>query len=236
LTKIMSAQSLYKALRAQKKLLAASTGRNTMAYLSFRLYSGTSAADTDEIVGLAKSELIPKVRGVRGLGRYVLVRSTMGQIGSLAVFSDKMASEEAKGMATDWVRGRPDFSDYKVAVSIQGEVGLAISGNTGDLKEGGYGIARLYRTKAPFEEINDAINKEGVGALQAIPGLARYTTVKAEDGRFAAFNLYESEEAARTSVEKAKQLRQSGGSMLGKVLPEDPEVIETEVLYTEYGR
>jgi hypothetical protein len=207
-----------------------------MAYLSFRLYSGTTAADADRISELAKSELIPRVREVPGLERYSLLLAATGQIGSISVFNDKKGSEDAKGIATDWVRGRPDFAKYQLGVSIQGEVGLAISGSKANSQQGGYGIARLYRTKSSFEEVNAAIEKEGIPELRAIPGMVRYTTVKAEDGRIAAFNLFESEDAARASIEKARQLRKSGGSQLSQVLPEDPEVIETKVLYTEYKR
>jgi hypothetical protein len=207
-----------------------------MPYLSLRLYSGTTAADADRIAGIAKSELLPKVREVRGFGRYVLIVSSSGQVGSLAVFSDEDGSEQAKVIATDWVRSRPDFASYKLALSVQGEVGLAVVGSSGKSQDGGCGIARLYKTKARFDDVNAAIEKEGLAELKAIPGLVRYTTVKADDGRYATFSLYESESSARASVEKARQLRKTGGSELSKLLPDEPEVIETRVLHAEYQR
>jgi hypothetical protein len=207
-----------------------------MPYLSFRLYSGTTVADADRIAGIARSQLIPKVRDVTGFGRYVLIVSSSGQVGSLAVFNDERGSDEAKGIAADWVRSRPDFASYKLALSVQGEVGLAVVGSSGESQEGGYGIARLYKTKASFEEVNAAIEKEGIAELKAIPGLVRYTTVRADDGRYATFSLYESEASAQASVETARQLRRTGGSQLSKLLPDEPEVIETRVIYAEYRR
>ena len=67
--------------------------------------------------------------------------------------------------------------------------------------------------------------------LRGIAGLLRYTTAKLDDGRMATFGAFENAEAARASTEVARQARAKPGSMLARLLPNPPEVLEGKVIF-----
>ena len=114
--------------------------------------------------------------------------------------------------------------------SMQGEIGLSITGSA--LPSGTvHGVWRLYRTAASFDEVNAAIEQEGIARLRDIPGMYRYTTAKLEDGRIATFGGFATEQGAKASVALAKELVQKPGSKLAKLALGTPQVIESTILY-----
>ncbi|MGE0224813.1 MAG: hypothetical protein AB7F35_30715 [Acetobacteraceae bacterium] len=205
-----------------------------MTHCIARFYSGTAAADITSIVALARSELIPAIAKLPGLRRYSVLTLNDGRIGSFSVWGSRQAADHGGEVAGAWVRSKPDLAKYPLDLTLRGEVGLAVTGtgSTGSEARPGHAVARLYRTDKSLAEVDAAIEQEGLAAIRAIPGLLRYTTAKLDDGRIASFNAFESESAARASVEKARELRQRSGSRLSHVLPDDPEVLEGSLLLT----
>jgi hypothetical protein len=210
-------------------------GGKVMAYIVARFYTGTAAADIDQMMTLCRNELIPQLEQLPGFQRYTIVQAKDGRVGSVAIFDNKEAAQESNTLAKRWVDNKPEFAKYpRDALTFQGEIGSSVTGPaTVKPDQRAYGAIRLYNTSASFEDVQAAIQREGLPQLQAIPGLVRYTTVKLDDGRIASFTTFESEEAARASTEKARELRGKGESLLKKVLPNDPEVIEVTVLYSQ---
>jgi hypothetical protein len=78
--------------------------------------------------------------------------------------------------------------------------------------------------------VNAAIEQEAGETIRNLPGMLRYTTVRFEDGRIATMSACETQQAARNLTDKARELRSKAGSQLKKVLPNDPEVIEGEIM------
>jgi hypothetical protein len=94
------------------------------------------------------------------------------------------------------------------------------------------GVVRIYKTSAPFADVNAALEREGGETIWKLHGMLRYTTVRFDDGREAVFTACESENASRAMAEKAKELRGKAGSQRAKLLPNDPEVVSGEVLFS----
>jgi hypothetical protein len=206
-----------------------------MAHCVARFYSGTAAADVDGIVAIVRSELIPAIAKVPGFGRYSGLVTKDGRLGSFSVYENRQAADHGIEIASGWIRNKPDLAKYPLDLNLRGEIGLAITGtgSAGTSAQRAFAVARLYRTDTSLAEVDAAIEQEGLAHIKAIPGLLRYTTAKLDDGRIASFNAYESEAAARASVEKARELRGRGGSRLSQVLPADPDVIEGTILFTD---
>lgn len=72
---------------------------------------------------------------------------------------------------------------------------------------------------------------EAGGVIRNFPGLLRYPTVKFEDGRIATSTACETEKASLDMTAKAQELRGEPGSQLSKVLPDNPEVIQGEIVF-----
>ncbi|HBK05979.1 MAG TPA: hypothetical protein DDZ81_08945 [Acetobacteraceae bacterium] len=206
-----------------------------MAYCVARFYSGPANVDVEAIGTWLQKELVPSIAKIPGFQRYSGLHLKDGRLGSFSVFDSKQAAEQAAPVARDWLKSRRELAEFRLDMALQGQVGLAITGSTPATTQRAYAVARLYRTDASFDQVNAAIEEEGFSAIRAIPGLLRYTTAQLEDGRIATFNAFASEQGARAVTRTAKELRMKGGTMLSKVLPGDPEVLEGTILFT-YGK
>ncbi|HEY1413614.1 MAG TPA: hypothetical protein VGF36_15820, partial [Rhodopila sp.] len=167
-----------------------------------------------------------------GFQRYSGLQLNDGRPGSFSVFDSKHAAEQVASIARKWMQSRPELTNYHLDIALQGEIGLMVTATTPYTGRQEYAVARLYRTDASIQEVNAAIEREGLEAIHAIPGMLRYMTVKLEDGRIATFNAFETEQSARTMSQTAKDLRMKSGSLLHKVFPHDPEVLEGKILFT----
>ena len=66
--------------------------------------------------------------------------------------------------------------------------------------------------------------------IRSFPGLARYTVAKLTDGRVGIFCSFDTLENARKSSAEAKSLRAKSGTLLARVLPSDPQILEGTVV------
>lgn len=203
-----------------------------MTYCMVRLYSGTTADQDERILAAAKADLIPKLGAVEGLLRYSYLRIKDGRAGSFSLFENKTAADEGAKIAIAWPKTQEALANIKLTLSLEGEIGLTITGDTPPQPGKEYALARLYTAAAPFDQVNAAIEKEGRPQLNAIPGLIRYMTAKFTDGRIGGMSVYSTPESARAMADKARELRKTSGSQLSKLLPNDPEIIEGQVLYS----
>ncbi len=174
---------------------------------------------------------MPRIEKIQGFQRYVAFLARDGRYGSISVFDTREAADQATAVAREWAQGVPEHKNNRLEMDLRGEMGLAITGSTPLSAPDLHGAIRLYRTGASFDEVNEAIEADAGKVIRGMRGLARYSTVKCEDGRIATLSSFDSEESSRALTGKARELRQQGGSRLAKALPHDPEVVEAKVLF-----
>jgi hypothetical protein len=200
-----------------------------MAHCLFRLYTETQ--HDDRRFERLRSEVIPKIRDIPGFQRFAGLHTNDGRYGGFQVYETRDGVDQAMKVFKEW-RERIGNRD-PVSIEIRGETGLSIVVNPN--YEKGFGVVRIYRTDAPFEDVNTAIDREAADTIRNLQGMLRYTTVKFDDGRIATFNACATEQAARNMTDKARELRNKAGSQLSKVLPTDPEVIMGEITLAVVG-
>lgn len=202
-----------------------------MPYMTIRVFAANKDVDIDSVRDAVRNGLVPQLQKLSGFQRYVAFLCKDGRYGSTSVFDSRQAAEQASELARDYMRDVPAHKNNRLETDLRGEVGLSFTGSTPLTAPTIHGVMRLYRTDASFAEVNDAIESEGGEVIRGLPGLARYTTVKCEDGRVAIVSSFDTEEHARALTAKAREMRQKPGSRLAKALPNDPEVIEAKALF-----
>jgi hypothetical protein len=207
-----------------------------MSYCTIRVYSGLGAGEVPPVMDMVKSDLVPIIAKTKGLQRYTGVHTSDGRIASVSFFDDKQGADQAAAAVRAFLPTRPELGKLHLAMAMEGEVGLAIAGPSSmgpGMHAGGtaHGAIRISKMVAPFAEVNAAIEAEGLAVLRAIPGLMRYTTVNAGDGRLVTLSAFTSEQAARDSTAKAKELIAKPGSKLAKVFGGSMEAIEVSIVF-----
>jgi hypothetical protein len=202
-----------------------------MSYMIIRVFAANQAVDINAVSDAARTQLVPQLEEVPGFERYVAFLAKNGRYGATIVVDSKQAADQVMFAVREWAQGVPGHKDSRLEINTGGEVGLAIVGSVPLTAPGLYGVLRLYRTDASFKEVNAAIEEEAGTIIREMPGLARYTTVKCEDGRIATVSSFDSERNARALTDKAHELRQKDGSRLAETLPNDPEVMEAKALF-----
>ena len=199
-----------------------------MAYAVARTYSGCTAPE--EAAGIALKELAPKLSAGGGLTRYATVAFSDGRVGSFSVYEGQDAAKRAQPIAAQFVKGHSAFKNLKLDEAMEGEVIYTVQGSvpmTGRL----HGISRIYTTSASDAEVKEAFESVG-DTIRSFMGLARYTVAKLTDGRVGIFCSFDTLENARKSSAEAKSLRAKSGTLLARVLPSDPQILEGTVVGT----
>ncbi|GAC1344048.1 MAG: hypothetical protein NVSMB18_20930 [Acetobacteraceae bacterium] len=197
-----------------------------MAHCLIRLY--TEAQPNPGRLERFRTEMLPKLRAISGFQRLATLQTQDGRYGAFQVYDTAEEVEHASSL----LRGWRDAMGYHDPISIdgRGEIGLSIVVNP--TYDRAWGVIRIYRTEAAFAQVCAVIEREGVETIRGVPGVLRYTVAQLDGGRIGAFSACESEAAARNLTETARNLRNKAGSQLGKVLPQDPEVITGEITLT----
>jgi hypothetical protein len=199
-----------------------------MAYAVARTYSGCTAPE--EAAGIALKELAPKLGAGGGLTRYATIAFADGRVGSFSVYASQDAAKRAQPIAAEFVKGHNAFKSLKLDETMEGEVIYTVQGSvpmTGRL----HGISRIYTTGASDAEVKEAFESVG-DTIRSFTGLARYTVAKLIDGRVGIFCSFDTLESARKSSAEAKSLRAKSGTLLARVLPSDPQILEGTVVGT----
>ena len=191
----------------------------------FRLY--TQEKQDENRFERLRAEMIPKLRALAGFQRFAAIRTDDGRYGGFMVCDTSSAVDQAVKMLNEWRESTGNRDPQ--ALEVRGETGLSIV--VKPTYEKGYGVVRIYRTDASFDQVNTAIEQEGGQTIRTLPGMLRYTTVRFDDTRIATFNACETEQAARNMTDKARELRSKPGSQLSKVLPHAPEVIKGDIMF-----
>jgi hypothetical protein len=208
------------------RLLGENVQEAQMAYCLFRLF--TEKQPDKHRMERLRSEMMPKIAKIPGFQRFAAFRTNDGRYGGFQVYETKDGPEQAVRLLNEW-RERAGSKD-PMSLELRGEVGLSIV--VKPRFEKAHGMVRIYKTSAPFADVNAAIEREGGETIRKLHGMLRYTTVHFDDGSMAVFTACESEIASRAMAEKAKELRGKAGSQLAKLLPNDPEAISGEVLFS----
>jgi hypothetical protein len=198
--------------------------KHAMAYCLFRLF--LDKQPDERRFEKVRSEMLPKMRSIAGFQRFAAIRTDNGRYGGLTVYDTKDGVDRVKKLLDDWRESTG--SREPAAMELRGETGLSIVVDPN--YEKGYGVVRVYRTDASFDQVNAAIEQEAGEVIRNLPGMLRYTTVRFDDGRIATFNACASEQAARNMTEQARELRHKAGSRLSKVLPGEPEIVKGEIM------
>jgi hypothetical protein len=69
-----------------------------------RRYEGVDEARLEELIELAREELVPRIAQTPGFGAYYLLRGGPGVIASLGVFEDEAGAERSTEIARDFIR------------------------------------------------------------------------------------------------------------------------------------
>ncbi len=202
-----------------------------MAYAMARIYAGSGSMSAEDLSALALRELAPQLAREAGLARYSTVAFADGRFGSFSVYENQAAAKRGQQIAADWVKGQGAMQGFRLAETLEGEIGYAVQGAAeGDGRL--HGIARIYKTDATVSQLKEALEKEAGEVTRLYPGLARYAVAKLTDGRVGVFSAFDTQENARKSATQAKGLRGRGGSEMSRLLPSDPEVLEGTVIGT----
>src|ERR1700712_1128394 len=125
-----------------------------MAHCMFRLFKETKREENR--AERVRSEMMAKIRAVPGFQRWAGLQTDDGRYGGFQVYDTKEGLEQGTQMLDEWRRARG--LDDPVDMEMRGETGLSIPVRTD--YQNGYGVVRIYRTPASFDEVNDAIEHE----------------------------------------------------------------------------
>jgi hypothetical protein len=74
------------------------------------------------------------------------------------------------------------------------------------------------------------LEKEATVIAKSIDGFLRYEVIRLDEGGYASFTACQTREASEEFTVKAKEIRNKEGSLLSRVFPQDPEIIEATVI------
>jgi len=203
-----------------------------MAYAMTRIFSGSSDPSPEQLDLIARQELVPQLLQIVGLRRYSTLVFTDGRVGSFSVYDTREAANRGLRVANEWVSSTDAIRTYHLDETLRGEIAYTLIGRGAQNQRNASGVARLYQTNASIDEVKTAIEQEVSEAVQHLPGLLRYTLVGLDDGRIGSFTAFTSQESARRAVDLTSKLRARGGSALGHLLPDAPQILEGTILGT----
>jgi hypothetical protein len=199
-----------------------------MPYVTSRIYAGKGSTSIQELNDIVQKELVPELAKAGGLFRYIALEFTDGRIGSFSAYQDKTSADRAQSIAARWASSTGVMHNYKLAASYDGDVLLTLSGKA-ELTPGAAGIIRIYDTAASEADIRAAF-EEVAPKIEGFAGLIRLNVVKLSSGGLGTFSSYDTPESAAQVTQYARETRSKAGSLMQKVLPKDPETIETTLI------
>lgn len=201
-----------------------------MAYIVARLYTGSGNRSTDELARVTIEELCPLLAQSGGLQRYSACEFSGGRIGSVSVYDSKEAADRAGKTAAEWVQKSGALQGYTLAQTMAGEVIFSYRAEGANQSHpNASGVVRVYKTPAEVPVMREALEKEASVIAKAVKGCLRYAVLRLEEGGYASFTACRTREDSEEFTAKAKESRGKSGSLLSRVFPQDPEVIESTI-------
>jgi hypothetical protein len=201
-----------------------------MSYVRIRLYSGARDRTTEELARITMDKLMPILQQVPGLQAYSAAEFSGERIGSLSAFESKDAAEKSMPIAANFMKETEGLQLFTLSQNISGEVIFQHHGKE-EIQLPAYAMLRVYQTSASVADMQEAMKQEAVPLANTVDGFLDYGVIKLDEGNgYVSFTLCRSTEASEDFAEKARQIRGKDGSLLSKVLPQDPEVIEARLL------
>src|ERR1700712_2973904 len=198
-----------------------------MAYYLVRFYSGSGDRPPEQLIReVVDRELRPKLQSGGGLTRYITFIADDGRIGSASVYEDKQAAQRGLQIAREGASATGAMQGYELSETLEG--GIAETLDADIQYQPVVGMARLFPTQATAAEVVETIKKSRAGTDYDPAGRARTVIVQLSHGRVGSFASYDAEEKRDRHTAAISKGRQN--PELGRVLPNDPEVIPVRII------
>lgn len=204
-----------------------------MTYVVIRLLAGSSTrgSSQEELIRIAEQELAPQLKQA-GCARYNLIRFTDGRMGSVSRYNDRASAENGSAIAERWIRETGAMEGYRVEQSMRGETIFGHQPNPGQQLDKAHGVMRIYRTDAAAQDVKRALEQEAQPILDSAgAGIFTYTCIKLDGGDgYCVLTAHPTQQDATALTEQARQARERSGSLIAKVFPQPPRVIEGQII------
>jgi len=197
-----------------------------MAYGVGRIFAGSSTRTAEEVDDAIRKELAPLLCSVEGISRFSTFSLNDGRVGSYAVCDNKEIAERGQKIGAEWRAKSALMQDFKQSELLSGEIIYAYGDASNRVKQGNAAVIRVYDTGASPQKVAQALEHEAEPILKASKGVIRYGCVALESGGFAIFTASETQEGAVQLTEQAREARNKSGSLINKVFPKEPRVMD----------
>jgi hypothetical protein len=201
-----------------------------MAYGVGRIFAGSSTRPVEEVDDAIRKELVPLLRSVEGISRFSTFSLNDGRIGSYAVCDNKEIAERGQKIGAEWRAKSALMQDFKQPELLCGEIIYAYGDASTRVKQGNAAVIRVYDTAASPQNVAQAFEQEAEPILKASFGVIRYGCLALESGGFAVFTASETREASAQLTEQAREARNKRSSLMNKVFPKEPRVMEGVII------
>jgi hypothetical protein len=149
-----------------------------------------------------------------------------GLAGSYAVCDHREIAGRSEKIAAEWRSKSAIMQHFKQTELLCGQIVYAYGDASNRVSRGNGAAIRVYDTGASPLSVTQALEQEAEPILKASPGVIRYGCVALESGGFAIVTASETQEAAAWLTEQAWGARNKSGSLLNKVFPSEPRVMQ----------
>jgi quinol monooxygenase YgiN len=203
-----------------------------MSYIVVRLYASVGEVNVEQLSQRAGRELAPQLFKA-GCQRYTTVKFADGRIGSTALYKDEAAAERGAQIGGEWAISTGAVQGSGPARTLRGEHVFSHHPQLNPSLANTFGVIRVYRSTASAQDVKEALEQEATPILRNAPGLLRYTVFKTDgDQGYVVMTANTSPEAASQLTAQARAAVTRTGSMLQRVFPVPPEVIEGDIIHS----
>ena len=174
------------------------------AFVSIRHYDGIDPADQSEIGRVASEGFLPIVRGAPGFVGYYLLHSG-DELVAVSLFDSQEQASNSNELAREFVAENMAPLLPNPPRIVEGTV--EIEAVADDVPDGFFASVRIYddQDMATVAETNARTRDIFLPALRETAGFFSYYVMNDGDSTVAAFNVFESEEAALASNDMASE-------------------------------
>jgi hypothetical protein len=197
-----------------------------LGYLVVRIYSGSGARKSEELVKIAIQELAPLLAKQDGFLRYATFTLNDGRFGSTSLYRDRASAERGLQVASEWVKSTGAMQGYNLARTLRGEQIFSFDGKDAKLQPGAAGTIRVFKTTASAADLKQGFEREAPPMLEKMTGIQRYVVLALDEGGCAVIATHKDAKSLDDGAQAAREHRQKSGSLAQKLLPSEPEVLQ----------
>ena len=142
------------------------------------------------------------------------------------MYDHKEIAVRSEKIAAEWRSKSAIMQDFRRTELLCGQIVYACGDASNRVSRGNAAAIRVYDTGASPHSVAQALEQEAEPILKASDGLIRYGCVALEAGGFAIVTASATPEAASSLAEQAWGARNKSGSLLNKVFPTEPRVMQ----------